>query len=242
MQVWKNYCECLQDKSKDEKKTDGGERNELALTGEEFLRIPCFAISPLRHQFLRCIPSKRGAGSHKGDVDFEAFMRLMAVTNGESRAADKLKFAFQMYDMDGDGKIATDDLVMYLEAVTDFDEDTKQQQEEYKEFIKKAAKTTFEELGRDDYLRIEDFAKTLLHSDFGHKYQVRKDVVVVVCCSSYFCATLFFGISFSLFLAIFFLYSHSFFTLILHTHSSHSFFTLVLHTRSSHSFFTLYTL
>ena len=40
-----------------------------------------------------------------------------------------------MYDMDGDGKIHIDDLVGYLSLVTDFDEDTTQQVEEYQEFI-----------------------------------------------------------------------------------------------------------
>ena len=59
---------------------------------------------------------------------------------------------------------------LHTPVVTDFDADTKQQVEEYKLFIKTAATTTFEELGRDDFLRMEDFAKTLLHSDFAHKY------------------------------------------------------------------------
>tara|TARA_B100000780_G_C21073799_1_gene432191 strand:+ start:190 stop:825 length:636 start_codon:yes stop_codon:yes gene_type:complete len=148
--VWKNYCECLADLE-----NKGIIRGELELTGEEFLNIPCFAISPLKKQFLRCVPSKNGSGNHTGNVDFPAFMRLMAITNGDARVADKLKFAFQMYDMDGDGKVEIEDLILYLTAVTDFDEDTKQQQEEYKEFIIRAAKTTFEELGRDDFLRIE---------------------------------------------------------------------------------------
>ena len=157
--VFKEYCKCL-----------SKEPEKLELTGEEFIQIPCLAVNPLRDQFLRCIPSKSGAGNHMGNVDFSAFMRLLAVTNGDARVAEKLKFAFQMYDMDGDGKIHIDDLVGYLSLVTDFDEDTTQQVEEYQEFVKKAAKKTFEELGRDDFLRLEDFAKTLLHSDFAHKY------------------------------------------------------------------------
>ena len=157
--VFKEYCKCL-----------SKEPEKLELTGEEFILIPCLAVNPLRDQFLRCIPSKSGAGNHMGNVDFPAFMRLLAVTNGDARVAEKLKFAFQMYDMDGDGKIHIDDLVGYLSLVTDFDEDTTQQVEEYQEFIKKAAKKTFEELGRDNFLRLEDFAKTLLHSDFAHKY------------------------------------------------------------------------
>ena len=161
--IWKEFCKCL---AKDHEK----EPDKLELTGEEFLQIPCIAISPLKNQIIRSIPSKNGTGCHVGDIDFSAFMRLTAVTNGDARMADKLKFAFQMYDMDGDGKIEMHDLIQYLTAVTDFDEETKQQQDEYKEFIKKAAKTTFEELGRDDFLRMEDFQKTLLHSDFAHKY------------------------------------------------------------------------
>jgi Ca2+-binding EF-hand superfamily protein len=157
--IFKEYCKCL-----------SKEPEKLELTGEEFIQIPCLAVNPLRDQFLRNIPSKSGSESHKGNVDFAAFMRLLAVTNGEARIGEKLKFAFQMYDMDGDGKVAMEDLIQYLTVATDFDEDTKQQVEEYKAFIEEAARTTFEELGRDDFLRIEDFAKTLLHSDFAHKY------------------------------------------------------------------------
>ena len=103
--VFKEYCKCL-----------SKEPEKLELEAEEFLQIPCFAVNPLRNQFLRCIPSKSGNGSHTGNVSFAAFMRLMAVTNGEARVAEKLKFAFNMYDMDGDGRIEIEDLVHYLEG------------------------------------------------------------------------------------------------------------------------------
>ena len=60
--VFKEYCKCL-----------SKEPEKLELTGEEFILIPCLAVNPLRNQFLRCIPSKSGAGNHMGNVDFPAF-------------------------------------------------------------------------------------------------------------------------------------------------------------------------
>ena len=45
-----------------------------------------------------------------------------------------------------------------------------QEQAKAKEMLDNAVKQMFKELGREEYLRLEDFAQTLVHTDFAHKY------------------------------------------------------------------------
>ena len=149
--------------------------SKVKLTAEEFERIPCISISPLKSQFVKCIPSITGSGRHKGDIDFAAFLRLLAVTNGDSRTADRLRFAFNMYDLDGDGKVSVKDMIGFVTAVTDFAPQDRSEEARAKEMVENAVKQMFKELGRDEYLRLEDFAQTLVHTDFAHKYTLHLD-------------------------------------------------------------------
>lgn len=159
--VFKEYVSCLSEEK---------DKSKIELTPEEFQGIPCIAISPLKQQFIKCIPSRTGSGRHKGNVDFAAFLRLLAVTNGESRTSDRLRFAFNMYDLDGDGKVSIKDMTTFITSVTDFAEQDRGEQAKAKEMLENAVKQMFGELGRDEFLRLEDFSKTLVHSDFAHKY------------------------------------------------------------------------
>ncbi len=159
--IFSEYHKCL---SKDQDK--------LELTHDEFKEIPPIKISPLKDQIVRVIPSRTGSGFHEGNIDFAAFLRLLAITNGQARKADKLRYAFNMYDIDGDGKVSVDDLKKYTEMCTDFAEQDRGEVAKYKELLNKAVDQTFAELGRTDFLRLEDFAKTLIHTDFAHKYKL----------------------------------------------------------------------
>ena len=159
--TFKLYIDCIAE-----------DKTKMDLTPEEFEQIPCICISPLKSQFIKSIPSKTGNGKHRGNVDFAAFLRLLAVTNGDSRFADKLRFAFNMYDIDGDGKVSVQDVTTFISSVTDFAEQYRAEETKYKELLEDAVKKMFQELGRDEYLRLEDFAQTLMHSDFAHKYQL----------------------------------------------------------------------
>jgi Ca2+-binding EF-hand superfamily protein len=159
--VFKEYVSCL---------AEHKETSKVELTPEEFQGIPCIAISPLKAQYIKCIPSRTGSGRHQGNVDFAAFLRLLAVTNGDSRTADRLRFAFNMYDLDGDGKVSIKDMTAFIMAVTDFAAQDRGEQAKAKEMLDNAVKQMFKELGREEYLRLEDFAQTLVHTDFAHKY------------------------------------------------------------------------
>ena len=132
-------------------------KEKLELTPEEFKQIPAIQISPLGDQIVRIIPARTGSGFHKGNIDFAAFIRLLAITNGSARKADKLRYAFNMYDIDGDGKVSVEDLRKYAEMCTDFAEQDRSEITKYKELLNKAVDQTFSELGRTDFLRLEDF-------------------------------------------------------------------------------------
>ncbi|KAI4886491.1 hypothetical protein NFI96_024860, partial [Prochilodus magdalenae] len=114
-------------------------------------------------------------------LDFSSFVRILAHfrpidTNRpkEPNSSDqinsrsnKLKFAFQLYDQDKDGKISRHELLQVLRAMLE-----KQVTEEQLESI---ADRTIQEadLDRDDAISFEEFRKSLEKVNIEHKMSIR---------------------------------------------------------------------
>lgn len=89
------------------------------LSREDFLRIPELAINPLGDRIVHAFFTE----SNNETVNFRQFMRVLARfrptksnqnKNKLNTREEKLKFAFRMYDLDGDDKISKDELLSVL--------------------------------------------------------------------------------------------------------------------------------
>ncbi|ESO01315.1 hypothetical protein HELRODRAFT_81905 [Helobdella robusta] len=92
------------------------------LCKEDFFRIPELAINPLSERIVYAFFSDQGLDDDQ--INFRQFTRVLARflpvnakdgnRNKLNNKTDKLKFAFRMYDLDGDNKISRDELINIL--------------------------------------------------------------------------------------------------------------------------------
>jgi Ca2+-binding EF-hand superfamily protein len=134
------------------------------ISREEFLAIPSVTMNPLRDRLLMLFGLQYEGG--KPRISFRDFMEVMAVLNSPSALVDqKLRAAFQLQDMDDDGKISHSDLVRYLELVS-------KKPGEGQEFtLSDVADRVLEEGSSDPgqaFLSFADFSRiVLMVNDFG---------------------------------------------------------------------------
>lgn len=93
--------------------------NNGYLSREDFLRIPELAINPLGDRIVHAFFIESGDSA---EVNFKEFMSTLArfrpvkenKSNELNSRDEKLKFAFKMYDLDGDDKISREELLAVL--------------------------------------------------------------------------------------------------------------------------------
>ena len=109
---------------------------------DRFKHIPCLHFNPLRKRMILCSRLKKR--DPKDPVTFTDFVSLLATLNPQGKIENKLKFAFRLYDFNGDGKICIEDMKKYVATVTHFDKE--QLDAENNEESSKGAKVT--EIGK----------------------------------------------------------------------------------------------
>ncbi len=166
------------------------------LTREDFLRIPELAINPLGdrivHAFFR--DTKQGnnlnlngnnavnlEGGNDNEetseiVNFCDFVRVLAhfrpvkkksEKNKMNSREDKLKFAFRMYDLDGDDKISKEELLAVLTMMVgaNISED---------QLMSIAERTIMEaDADKDNLISFDEFKKVLERTDVEQKMSIR---------------------------------------------------------------------
>jgi len=159
------------------------------LTREDFLRIPELAINPLGdrivHAFFRDGRSsdathdyspEKGAGADRDVVNFCDFVRVLAhfrplkknlEKNKLNSRQEKLKFAFRMYDLDGDDRISKEELLAVLTMMVG-DNITEEQ-------LNSIAERTIMEADddKDGFISFDDFCKVLERTDVEQKMSIR---------------------------------------------------------------------
>ncbi|XP_014786994.1 calcineurin B homologous protein 1 [Octopus bimaculoides] len=110
--------------------TNLDKNNNGVLCREDFLRIPELAINPLGDRIVHSFFQE----SNEETVNFRQFMRVLArfrptktklERNKLNSREEKLRFAFKMYDLDGDSKISREELlaVLHMMVGTNISED-----------------------------------------------------------------------------------------------------------------------
>jgi len=82
------------------------------LTTEEFLSIPDLALNPLLERILQIFDKNKD-----DEIQFEEFISVLSTLSDKGTKEDKLKFAFQVYDIDGDGYISNGELFRVLKMM-----------------------------------------------------------------------------------------------------------------------------
>ncbi|KAI0231611.1 Calcineurin B homologous protein 1 [Lamellibrachia satsuma] len=138
---------------------------------EDFLRIPELAINPLGDRIVHSFFT----GGSEDSVNFRQFMRTLAkfrpikenqVNQLNSREA-KLKFAFNMYDLDGDNMISREELLSVLHMMVGANISEEQ--------LGSIADRTIAEADQDGdgLIGFDEFVKVMEHVDIEQKMSIR---------------------------------------------------------------------
>lgn len=96
--------------SKRFRKLDSDRSGKLSL--QELLALPELQNNPLVKR-VADVFDKDGSG----DVDFKEFLQGLSTFSSKVDKTEKLRFAFQIYDLDGDGFISREELFMVLQMM-----------------------------------------------------------------------------------------------------------------------------
>lgn len=78
----------------------------------EFLSIPGISSNPLASRLMDVFDL-----DSDGSIDFQEFITGLSTFSGKSSRADKLMFAFKIYDIDRDGFIGNGELFIVMKAM-----------------------------------------------------------------------------------------------------------------------------
>lgn len=142
------------------------------LSREDFLRIPELAINPLGDRIVHAFFQE----SNDETVNFRDFMRVLARfrptktnqnKNKLNTRGEKLKFAFKMYDLDGDTKISRDELLAVLHMMVGANISEEQ--------LGSIADRTLAEADTDgdSLISFEEFVKAMDRVDVEQKMSIR---------------------------------------------------------------------
>mmetsp|Transcript_56071 Transcript_56071/g.122064 ORF Transcript_56071/g.122064 Transcript_56071/m.122064 type:complete len:197 (+) Transcript_56071:150-740(+) len=131
----------------------------------DIIRIPQLRHNPLGQRILAA-----GAAKLRDQrVSFKDFVVQLSVFSPQTPYEAKLRFAFKVYDFDGDGKLGRDDLTQLTRSlvppgVTEMDED----------FIKFIVDKAMEEADQDGEgaLSYDEFRLIVAHSDIASRLTI----------------------------------------------------------------------
>jgi serine/threonine-protein phosphatase 2B regulatory subunit len=82
------------------------------LTIDEFMSIPELAVNPLLERVISIFDTNKD-----NEVEFKEFIGALSIFSDKGNKEGKLKFAFQVYDIDGDGFISNGELFQVLKMM-----------------------------------------------------------------------------------------------------------------------------
>ncbi len=121
-----------------------------SLSTAELKLIPELAMSPLCHRIIALFDPEG-----TDEINFKHFVRTLWVFSSQCGVERKVKAAFDVYDVNGDGEINEADLVSVLKLMAGTNLSDQVLAEISRMTIRDATK------GRKDVLELEDFAKSV---------------------------------------------------------------------------------
>jgi serine/threonine-protein phosphatase 2B regulatory subunit len=82
------------------------------LTTNEFMSIPDLALNPLLERILQIFDKNKD-----DEIQFSEFISVLSTLSDKGTKEDKLRFAFQVYDIDADGYISNGELFRVLKMM-----------------------------------------------------------------------------------------------------------------------------
>lgn len=79
---------------------------------EEFLSIPVIKSNPLAPRLMELFDE-----NGDGHVDFAEFIRALSIFSTKGNKDEKLRFAFSVFDIDGDGVLSNGELFILLKTM-----------------------------------------------------------------------------------------------------------------------------
>ncbi|XP_055346461.1 calcineurin B homologous protein 1-like [Paramacrobiotus metropolitanus] len=145
--------------------------NSGSLSRADFLRIPELAINPLGdrivHSFFRDCPEDQ--------VNFRQFVNILSIFRPVKRNSHldsnskekKLRFAFQLYDLDEDNRISADEILAVLQMMVGVNIPDDQ--------LESIAERTLQEndTDHDGFISLEEFMAAMGESDVDNRLSLR---------------------------------------------------------------------
>lgn len=148
------------------------------LNREDFLRLTELAVNPLGDRIVNAffLESQNDEVFNDDTVDFRDFIRVLShfrpIEKNEEKnklntRLEKLRFAFRIYDLDGDDKICKEELLSLLTMMVGENVSSEQ-------LISITERTILEaDKNKDSFISFEEFAKVLQNTDINQKMSIR---------------------------------------------------------------------
>eukprot|EP00761_Pharyngomonas_kirbyi_P013531 gb/GECH01013560.1/.p1 GENE.gb/GECH01013560.1/~~gb/GECH01013560.1/.p1 ORF type:complete len:178 (+),score=46.99 gb/GECH01013560.1/:1-534(+) len=132
------------------------------ITSDEFMMIPELAVNPLVKRVISIFDANRD-----DSVNFKEFISALSVFSVRGGQEEKLKFAFKIYDIDGDGFISNGELFQVLKMMVGNNLSDVQLQQIVDKTILEADED------KDGKISFDEFSKVLANTDLENKMTIR---------------------------------------------------------------------
>ncbi|XP_052200475.1 uncharacterized protein LOC127806917 [Diospyros lotus] len=129
------------------------------ISGDEFLSVPEFAVNPLTQRLLRMLDG----------LNFKEFVAFLSAFSSRASFQQKVEFIFKVYDSDGNGKVAFNDMLDVLRDLTGQFISERQREQVLLHVLEEAGYT------KDSLLVPSDFVKILGNSGLEMEVEVPVD-------------------------------------------------------------------
>mmetsp|Transcript_8543 Transcript_8543/g.11534 ORF Transcript_8543/g.11534 Transcript_8543/m.11534 type:complete len:184 (-) Transcript_8543:47-598(-) len=119
------------------------------LTTDEFLSVPELAGNPLLERVIAIFDKNKD-----DEIEFKEFISALSTFSEKGNKEGKLRFAFQVYDMDGDGYISNGELFQVLKMMVGDNLDDTQLQQIVDKTILEADKDKDGKISFDEFVQM----------------------------------------------------------------------------------------